>query len=187
MPRQFLIQTAIHVSFWIRWAPRVSLPAMSRSKPLCKSKCGRRVKQSLLLFAAIWTINWSIYSTTGNNYNRRFRSRNARTNMSLGGPRAMCCVALCCSDVKYVVIVLLFATIWTTELTELNWLTDRVCKNVGAWRSLREEGSDADFAVICWDLNNWVRGFVKMLARAYSGVPLVWWTHKRSLLLFVTI
>ena len=118
MPRQFLIQTAIHVSFWIRWAPRVSLPAMSRSKPLCKSKCGRRVKQSLLLFAAIWTINWSIYSTTENIYNRRFRCRKAHKNIPLGGTRAMRCVALCCSDVKYVVNVLLFATIWTTDWTD---------------------------------------------------------------------
>ena len=35
----------------------------------------------------------------------------------------MCCVALFCSDVKFVVIVLLFATIWTIELNwiELNW------------------------------------------------------------------
>ena len=64
----------------------------------------------------------------------------------------MCCVALHCSDVKYVVIVLLFATIWTTEL---NWLNCRVCKNVGAWRSLRGGGSEADFVAICWDLKNW--------------------------------
>ena len=102
----------------------------------------------------------------------------------------MCCVALYCSDVKYVVIVLLFATIWTTDWTELNWTdwTDcRVCKNAGAWRSLRGEGSAADCVVICWDLNNWIGGFVRMLARAYSGVPFVGQIHKQSLLLFAAI
>jgi len=77
--------------------------------------------------------------------------------LSLGSPRAMCRVALRCSDVKYVAIVLLFATIWTTEL---NWteLTDcRVCKNVGAWRSLLGGGSEADFVVICWHMNSWTK------------------------------
>jgi hypothetical protein len=94
--------------------------------------------------------------------------------LSLGGPRAMCRVALCCSDVKYVAIVLLFATIWTTELnwTELTDWTDRVCKNVGAWRSLLGGSSDADFIVICLHMNNWTKTLSLGGPRAMSRVAL---------------
>ena len=83
-------------------------------------------------------------------------------------------------------IVLLFATIWTTDWTELNWLIGFVKMLVrGVPFVGKARGQILLLFVTIWTTElNWAVGFMKILAR---GVPFVGEARKQILLLFADI